>query len=100
MVDLLSCLSSDVRMIVCRMVFDDTYRSVREQFKELFVPTWDDKLSYYKLGHRPVASWRPWDEQYQSITIYNDIWRVARKEPQTHIVCNLHKDYYYRECFY
>ncbi len=104
--NLLSCLNNDVKMIVYKVIFDDVYGRVKEDFNKHFVPIWDDERFSYHRAYRPVASWRKWNElerKNQSTGIYDDIWLAARRKHRRgyeYEVAKLHKDYYYRECFY
>ncbi len=102
--DVLSCLNNDVKMIVYKIVFYDAYKRVKEDFNEHFVRIWDDVKLWYCRGYRPIALWRSWNKnerKMQSNYIYDDIWIAARgKCTPRHEHMKLHKDYYYRECFY
>ncbi len=91
-------------MILYKAIFDDAYNRVKDDFNKHFVPIWDDERFSYHRGFRPVASWRQWsaiERRNQSKYIYDDVWLFARekcKPRYKHV--KLHKDYYYRECFY
>ena len=73
-------MGRDLQVIVHRELHIYRHGKVTDEFRQLFIPLWDDEVCYYDSAGTPVASWRVLNPYVIHSAVYRDIWRVARGE--------------------